>query len=103
MHLKSKLLGAMKAIEAFPDIEIILVGNETKIRPFLTNDQRITILHTEEEILSTDEPVRAVRRKKTASMVLAAQQVADGEGGCLYFCWKYRGFNGIWTFCCGSH
>ena len=76
---KEQVLGAMKAIEAFSDVEIILVGNETKIRPYLTNDQRITILHTEEEILSTDEPVRAVRRKKTASMVLAAQQVADGK------------------------
>lgn len=76
---KEQVLGAMKAIQAFPDVEMILVGNETKIRPFLTNDQRITILHTEEEILGTDEPVRAVRRKKTASMVLAAQQVADGK------------------------
>ena len=76
---KEQVLGAMKAIEAFSDVEIILVGNEAKIRPFLTNDQRITIIHTEEEILSTDEPVRAVRRKKTASMVLAAQQVADGK------------------------
>lgn len=76
---KEQVLGAMKAIVAFPDVEMILVGNEAKIRPFLTNNQRITILHTEEEILSTDEPVRAVRRKKTASMVLAAQQVADGK------------------------
>ena len=32
---KEQVLGAMKAIEAFPDVEIILVGNETKIRPFL--------------------------------------------------------------------
>ncbi|RID87208.1 phosphate acyltransferase PlsX [Peribacillus asahii] len=76
---KEQVLGAMKAVEAFADVEILLVGNEAKIRPFLTNDQRITIIHTEEEILSTDEPVRAVRRKKTASMVLAAQQVADGK------------------------
>lgn len=75
---KEQVLGAMKAVETFDDVEIIVVGNEAKIRPFLTNDKRITILHTEEEILSTDEPVRAVRRKKTASMVLAAQQVADG-------------------------
>ena len=76
---KEQVLGAMKAVEAFADVEIILVGNETKIKPFLTNDNRITILHTEEEILGTDEPVRAVRRKKTASMVLAAKQVADGN------------------------
>jgi phosphate acyltransferase len=76
---KEIVLGAMNAIKAFSDIHITLVGNETKIREHLTNEERITILHTEEVILSTDEPVRAVRRKKTASMVLAAQQVTDGH------------------------
>ena len=30
-------------------------------------------------ILGTDEPVRAVRRKKNASMVLAAKEVAEGR------------------------
>lgn len=72
------VLGAMKAVQAFHDVEIILVGDEAQINAHLTNNERITIIHTEEKILSTDEPVRAVRRKKTASMVLAAQQVADG-------------------------
>ncbi len=75
---KETVLGAMKAVQAFHDVEIILVGDETQINAHLTNNERITIIHTEEKILSTDEPVRAVRRKKTASMVLAAQQVADG-------------------------
>jgi phosphate acyltransferase len=70
--------GVMKAIETFPDVHITLVGDETEIKKYLTNQERITILHTSEVILGTDEPVRAVRRKKTASMVLAAQQVADG-------------------------
>jgi glycerol-3-phosphate acyltransferase PlsX len=69
----------MKAIEAFSDIHITLVGDETKIKEYLTNSERINILHTTEVILGTDEPVRAVRRKKTASMVLASQQVADGN------------------------
>ena len=73
------VLGAMKAIEKYSDIHIVLVGDENKIREHLTNEERIEILHTEEVILGTDEPVRAVRRKKTASMVLAAQQVADGN------------------------
>ncbi|MCM3572809.1 MULTISPECIES: phosphate acyltransferase PlsX [Mesobacillus] len=73
------VLGAMKAIEKYNDIHIVLVGDENKIREHLTNEERIEILHTEEVILGTDEPVRAVRRKKTASMVLAAQQVADGN------------------------
>jgi phosphate acyltransferase len=76
---KEIVLGAMKAIEKYSDIHILLVGDEKKIREHLTNEERIEILHTEEVILGTDEPVRAVRRKKTASMVLAAQQVADGH------------------------
>ncbi len=76
---KEIVLGAMKAVENFKDIQILLVGDEKKIREHLTTEERIEILHTEEVILGTDEPVRAVRRKKTASMVLAAQQVADGK------------------------
>ena len=76
---KAQVLGAMKAVEAFPDVEILLVGNEAEMAPYLTKKDRITVIHTEEKILGTDEPVRAVRRKKTASMVLAAQEVADGK------------------------
>ncbi|WP_019152822.1 phosphate acyltransferase PlsX [Robertmurraya massiliosenegalensis] len=81
---KEIVLGAMKAIEAFSDLDIILVGDENKIKEHLSKDERITIVHTEEVILGTDEPVRAVRRKKNASMVLAAKLVADGEAdGCI--------------------
>ncbi|MFB6466604.1 phosphate acyltransferase PlsX [Cytobacillus sp. Hz8] len=76
---KEIVLGAMKAIQAFSDIEITLVGHEEKINEFLINKERIQILHTDEVILGTDEPVRAVRRKKNASMVLAAKLVHDGE------------------------
>jgi phosphate acyltransferase len=75
---KEVVFGAMKAIKQFADIEIILVGKETEIKSYLTNSERITVIHTDEKILSTDEPVKAVRRKKTASMVMAAQAVADG-------------------------
>lgn len=76
---KEIVLGAMKAISEYKDIHITLVGDEAKISQYVTSDERIEIIHTDEVILSTDEPVRAVRRKKTASMVLAAQLVADGK------------------------
>lgn len=76
---KEIVLGAMKAVEAFSDIHIILVGDESKIKEHLKKHDRISMIHTDEVILGTDEPVRAVRRKKNASMVLAAQQVADGN------------------------
>lgn len=75
---KEIVLGAMKAVEAYSDLHITLVGDESKIKEYLTKNERISIIHTTEVILGTDEPVRAVRRKKDASMVLAAQQVADG-------------------------
>lgn len=75
---KEIVLGAMKAIQQFKDIQITLIGDEAKIKNYLTNDERIEIIHTDEVILGTDEPVRAVRRKKNASMVLTAQQAADG-------------------------
>ncbi len=75
---KEIVLGAMKAVNAFSDLHITLVGDENKIKKTLEKHDRISIIHTTEIILGTDEPVRAVRRKKTASMVLAAQQVADG-------------------------
>jgi glycerol-3-phosphate acyltransferase PlsX len=73
------VLGAMKAVEAFSDIHITLFGDSQKINESLNEHERITVVHTDEVILGTDEPVRAVRRKKNASMVLAAQAVADGH------------------------
>jgi phosphate acyltransferase len=76
---KEVVLGSMKAIQQFANIHIILVGDESKINQYLTNKERIEIIHTDEVILGTDEPVRAVRRKKNSSMVLAAQLVADGK------------------------
>ncbi|MCP8970169.1 phosphate acyltransferase PlsX [Ectobacillus ponti] len=76
---KTVVLGAEKAVAAFPDLKVTLVGKEEEIRKYLTKEERITIIHTDEVIEATDEPVRAVRRKKTASMVLAAQQVKEGQ------------------------
>lgn len=76
---KEVVLGAMKVVKEIPSINIQLYGDEQQIRPLLTNDKNIEIIHTTETILSTDEPVRAVRRKKNASMVLMAQSVKDGH------------------------
>lgn len=76
---KTVVEGAMKAIAAFDDLHITLFGQEAAIRQYLTNEERITIVHTDEVVTADDEPVRAIRRKKQASMVLAAQAVKDGE------------------------
>lgn len=76
---KAPILGVLAAIKTFPEISFTLVGDENKIKPYISNDERISILHTEEVIEPDDEPVRAVRRKKNASMVLAATEVREGR------------------------
>ncbi|MGG3889028.1 phosphate acyltransferase PlsX [Metabacillus fastidiosus] len=81
---KSVVEGVIKAVAAFPQLEVTLIGDEKKINEYLTDHNRITILHTEEIIEATDEPVRAVRRKKNASMVLMANEVKEGRAdGCI--------------------
>ncbi|TFE03531.1 phosphate acyltransferase PlsX [Jeotgalibacillus sp. R-1-5s-1] len=71
--------GVMKAVQEDVTLTIKLYGDEKQINEHLTPSSQIEVIHTEEKILSTDEPVRAVRRKKNASMVLMAQAVKDGE------------------------
>ncbi|MBS4172481.1 phosphate acyltransferase PlsX [Bacillus sp. FJAT-49736] len=75
---KEIVLGVNKAIGQFTDIEIMLYGDEKQINQYLQPNARIQVIHTDEVISGSDEPVRAVRRKKNASMVLMAQAVADG-------------------------
>ncbi|TCK02400.1 UNVERIFIED_ORG: phosphate:acyl-[acyl carrier protein] acyltransferase [Anoxybacillus amylolyticus] len=71
--------GALMAAAHFPDIEITLIGDEEKIRPHVTGEERISIIHTDEVIEADDEPVRAVRRKKNSSMVRMAEEVKEGR------------------------
>ena len=69
--------GANRAVQEFSDIEILLYGDEAKIKPYLTAGERVRIIHTEEKIDSDDEPTKAIRQKK-------------GRGGrCHAVCWKY--------------
>ncbi|EGO6066421.1 phosphate acyltransferase PlsX [Enterococcus faecalis] len=76
--------GVMLAKQDFPDIEFQLYGKEAEIKKYITDEKNITIIHTDEKIASDDEPVKAIRRKKTASMVLAAQAVKNGKADAIF-------------------
>lgn len=76
---KAIVEGVNKAIESFSDIQIQLYGDQEKIKSYLTPSDRVTIIHTDEKINSDDEPAKAIRRKKDASMVLAAKAVKEGQ------------------------
>ena len=71
--------GVNQALADFSDIEVQLYGDESKIKQYLTATERVSIIHTDEKINSDDEPTKAIRKKKNASMVLAAKAVKDGE------------------------
>ncbi|WP_430602920.1 phosphate acyltransferase [Enterococcus sp. DIV0724b] len=76
--------GVMLAKQDFPEVEFLLYGKEDEIKKYVTDETNITIIHTDEKINSDDEPVKAIRRKKTASMVLAAQAVKNGEADAIF-------------------
>ena len=71
--------GEIEAIKDVADLSITLIGDEEQIKKYLTNDERITIIHTKEVIDNDDDPTRAVRRKKEASLVLMAKEVKEGR------------------------
>ncbi|MDN4523456.1 phosphate acyltransferase PlsX [Fictibacillus fluitans] len=76
---EAQVKGALKALSAFEDLTIVLIGDENKITPYLTSSEKVEVMHTDEKIGSDEEPVRAVRKKKNASMVLAAKEVKEGR------------------------
>lgn len=71
--------GIYQALEISSDLDILLYGNKEKMQPYLKDLSHITVIDCQEVIEGTDEPVRAVRRKKDASMVKMAEAVANGE------------------------
>ncbi|WP_010631686.1 phosphate acyltransferase PlsX [Sporolactobacillus vineae] len=71
--------GTILAAKAFPDLEFVLVGDREQLSPLVGDTQHIEILHTTEKIEGTDAPVKAVRSKKQASMVLAVNEVREGR------------------------
>lgn len=81
---KAIVEGVMLAKKDFSEIEFLLYGKENEIKKYMTDDKNVTIIHTDEKINSDDEPVKAIRRKKTASMVLAAQAVKNGEADAIF-------------------
>ena len=72
--------GALAAVEAC-NVDIVLVGRPDAITPLLpggVEPPRITLVAASDVIDMDDDPAAAVRRKKDASVVRAAEAVRDG-------------------------
>ena len=72
--------GAIDAVKAFPNIEVVLVGDEARIRDVLVdfgqeNNPQLIIHHASEVIEMNEHPGTAVRKKKDASVIVATRLV----------------------------
>lgn len=76
---KEIIAGVYKALEEFSDLQIQLYGRQDRMAEYLKDHERLAVIHCEEVIESTDDPVRAVRRKKDSSMVQMALAVKEGR------------------------
>lgn len=78
---KSMVEGAVLAANKYDDIEIILVGSSDEIEKYLPKDSptNVKVQNASEVILTEDEPVKSVRRKKDSSLVVAARMVKENQ------------------------
>ena len=73
--------GAILAAGEWSDVGIILVGDAGRLEPLLKgrSPSNLRIEHAPDSIAPDDEPVKAVRRKKDASMVVAGRLLREGR------------------------
>lgn len=75
--------GAVEAVEAKPQIQVLLVGKEDVIAAELAghtyDKERITVVNATEVIATEEPPVNAIRKKKDSSIVVGMDLVKKKE------------------------
>jgi len=75
--------GTVEALKEYRDISVILTGDKEMIKKELQKydypKERLEIIHCSEKIQTEDQPVKAIRRKKDSSMVVALRLVKEGQ------------------------
>ncbi len=72
--------GCDLALDAYPDIELVLFGNEAEIKSLLKHKERVTVVNTTEIIsMGEKDPVKAIRNNRDSSMVKALYSAKNGE------------------------
>lgn len=73
-----------QALDYYPQIHFSLVGDKAEIEPELGlhqlyQDNRLSVVHTQEIITNEDKPSSVLRENRHSSMYLSLKQVADGQ------------------------
>ena len=75
--------GGLRALEAFPDLHLILTGDEPTLKACLEgktyDSARLEIVHAPEVIGCDERPIDAVRLKKESSMIKAIRLLRDRD------------------------
>lgn len=72
--------GAILALEKHSDLEVILCGDEKKIKDCLAGrENRVEIVHAPDVISNDDVPTEAIRKKKDSSLVRAFDLLKERE------------------------
>lgn len=73
--------GTLTWAEAHPGVEILLVGDEARIRPFVDGSPpaHVRIVQASESVGMEEQPAAAVRRKRDASINVCMRLVRGGE------------------------
>jgi len=73
--------GAVDWAREHDDVDVILVGDEARITPFIEEalPSQVTVVHASEAVGMDEGPATAVRRKRDASINVAMRLVRDGQ------------------------
>ena len=86
-HAPAEIVKGAVETTALIDHEIVIVGKQEAIEEELKKckyeGEQITIVNADDVITMEDSPVRAIRRKPNASLVVALNMIKDGEGDLL--------------------
>lgn len=81
--------GALKAVEDYPDISVVLVGDKSRILSELEkcsskSHQRISVLHAEQVVEMDDHPSEIVRGKRKSSIHEGLKLVKEGKADAFF-------------------
>ena len=83
---QATLDGARQALESWPDLKLLLVGDETRLRGALSAhglsgalERRFELVHAPSVVEFHDEPMAILKEKKDSSIRVAAQAVREGR------------------------
>ena len=86
---EAQVKGAARAAKEL-DVDIVLVGKtdaiNEELRKYTYPEGRITVAEAPDVISNHEEPAKAVRSKKGASVVVAANMLKKGEGDAMLSC-----------------